>query len=75
MSPRVSCLAAGVSDRMWSLEKLVEQASLKRQANIRGRDYEVTVHQETPSVWTASGTFMDEWHQAKGRTENRAISQ
>jgi hypothetical protein len=48
---------------------------MKRQANVHGRDYEVTVRQETPSVWTASGTYMDEWHEAKGWTESGAISQ
>lgn len=47
---------------------------MKVRVRVHQRDYEVTVYQEKPTVWTATGTYMNEWHQTKGTSENYAVS-
>jgi hypothetical protein len=47
---------------------------MKVSVTVHGHDYEITVHQEKKTVWLGTGVYMGEWYQAKGRTENDAIS-
>ena len=67
-------MAAGVDNRLWSLHDLVEQRNYEIPVKVHGRDYKLSVHQEKKTVWVATGIYMGESYQAKGRTERDAAS-
>jgi hypothetical protein len=45
----------------------------KHSVVVHGTSCEVSTHQQSKTVWIARGTYMQEWFEGKGRTENAAL--
>jgi hypothetical protein len=45
----------------------------KRSVRVWGKEYEVKVHQESKTVWQASGRYEGEWVDVKGTSESTAL--
>lgn len=46
---------------------------MERTVKIHNEDITISVYQTSKSVWVASGTYMDQSFQTKGRTSSSAV--